>query len=415
MAKEQEYKYYPGVHGFLRFFLFIYSRLFNIRANISPEDKKRKGPYILLSNHIGTWDPFVIGGFLKPKIHFVSSDAVFRDRIMSFFLTRMGVIPKKKNVKDTKVIRTMISVINNGNCIGLFPEASRSWIGRTMYIDESTAKLIKLLKVPVMTARMKGMQLFNPRWATFLRKTKVRIDYELALTKEDVLFMNEDEIIRVVRERLYHNEVDYQREHMNKLLCSVKAQYISYVLFTCPKCHSIGKIATKGNNFHCTSCNSQWYVDSYGFFEGRNGDSKFDNIIDWYDWQLKYFEDFIQQKIDSSASGIIFSDKNMVFFKEKRNRFMRMGLCIMNFYIDRIELIFKDDKKFIMPISDIQTLSPQLRERIEIFFDNKAYRIRGRRKGVSGLKWEIACNVVWKNLGQEYKLSNYLKVNTPNI
>ena len=79
----------------------------------------------------------------------------------------------------------------------------------------------------------------------------------------------------------------------------------------------------------------------------------------------------------------------------------------MYFYIDRIELFFSQKKKMTLYIKDIETLSPQLRERIEIFYQGKAYRIRGRRKGVSGLKWEIACNNVWKSIGQEYKLSTY--------
>jgi 1-acyl-sn-glycerol-3-phosphate acyltransferase len=409
MAEEQKYKYYPGVHGFLRFFQYIYSRLFNISANISSEDKNRKGPYLLLANHIGTWDPFVIGGFLKTKIHFVSSDAVFRDKFMRFFLTKMGVIPKKKNVKDTKVIRTMISLVKNGSCIGLFPEGSRSWIGRTMYIDESTAKLIKLLKVPVMTAKMKGMQLFNPRWGTVLRKTKVRIDYEVSLTREDILVLSEEEILTVIREKLMHNEVDYQRIHMNKLTCPFKAKYISYALFTCPNCHSIGKINSDGNNFHCTSCMRSWHVNPYGFFESENGLNKFDNIIDWYDWQLEYFRDFIQEKINESSTDILFSDRNMILFKEKNGAFRRKGIVVMNFYLDRIELVFKSKKKLILPISKIQTLSPQLRERIEISFEDNAYRIKGRKKGVSGLKWEIACNTVWKSINQDYKLSSYLK------
>lgn len=409
MQKDQEHKYMKGVLAILRGFLFVYTRIFSIRSNISPEVKKLKAPYLLLANHVGTWDPFVVGSFLDPPIHFVSSDAVFRDRFMRMLLTRLGVIPKKKNVKDTLVIRKMISCIRNENCIGLFPEASRSWTGRTMNIDSSTAKLVKLLNVPVVCAKMKGMQLFNPRWGTMLRKTKVEIDFELSLWPEKIKDLSESEIIEIIRKDLYHNEVEYQRKHMNKLHSSFRAEYISYVLFTCPTCNSVGKIESHRNDFHCISCKGKWHIDPYGFFKGRDHKTKFDNIIDWYDWQQNYFTSFIQRHIDAGNSDSIFSDDNMKVFKEKNKGFRRVGKCKMYFFIDRIELHYKNGEVEILNLDQIQTLSPQLRERIEITHDGQAIRIVGKKKGVSGLKWEMACNTVWKNKGQGYKLSTYFK------
>ncbi len=409
MVKDQEYKYMKGMHSILKVILFFYTRLFSIRPTISPQVKELKAPYLLLSNHIGTWDPFVIGSFLSPPIHFVSSDAVFRDRFMRILLIRMGVIPKKKNIRDSKVIRTMLSTINNNNCVGLFPEASRSWTGRTMHIDASSAKLIKFLNVPVVTAKMKGMQLFNPRWGSLLRKTKVFIDFELSLSKEEVAELSEKEIYEKIVRELYHNEVEYQRKARNKLYSFHRAEYISYVLFLCPNCHSIGKIENHHNNFECLDCTSKWHIDSYGFFEGNGHQSKFDNIIDWYDWQIEYFDSFINEKISVLDPAILFSDKNMLVFMERGNGFKRLGKCDMNFFIDRIELNFNNGTQMFLPIKEIQTLSPQLRERIEMTYDDKAYRILSRKKGVSGLKWEMACNSIWKNEGQEYKRSSYFK------
>ena len=409
MVKDQEFKYMKGMHAILKVFLSIYTRLFSIRPIISPQVKSLRTPYLLLSNHIGTWDPFVIGSFLSPPIHFVSSDAVFRDRFMRMLLMRMGVIPKKKNVKDTKVIRTILATIKNNNCVGLFPEASRSWTGRTMHIDSSSAKLIKFLNVPVVTANMKGMQLFNPRWASLLRKTKVFIDFELTLTKEEVAFLSEEDIYNKIKKALYHNEVEYQRKVKNRLYSFHRAEYISYVLFLCPNCHSIGHIHTRYNNFECSDCTSKWHIDPYGFFEGKEHQSKFDNIIDWYDWQLDFFNSYIEGKAETKDPSILFSDENMLVFIEEGKGFKRLGKCKMNFYIDRIELNFYNGKQLILPSDEIQTLRPQLRERIEVFYDAKAYRILSRKKGVSGLKWEMACNAIWKKEGQEYKLSNYFK------
>ena len=398
-----------GMHSILRVFLFVYTHIFNIRKNISPEVKNLKAPYLLLSNHMGTWDPFVIGYFLDDPIHFVSSDAVFRDRFMRFLLTRMGVIPKKKNVRDTRVIRIMLAVIKSNNSVGLFPEASRSWTGRTMNIDPATAKLIKLLNVPVVTAKMKGMQLFNPRWGTRLRRSCVMIDYNITLSQEDLKNLSETEIHAKIKGDLSHNEVEYQRQKRNKLYSSHRAEYISFVLFTCPQCKSIGQISNHGNNFSCTSCNSEWHIDDYGFFEGITHESKFDNIIAWSDWQQLYYTTLIEKYLESNSEEALLSDKNMIVFKERNKGFRRVGKCNMQFFRDRIELHYSKGKIEILPLDKIQTLSPQLRERIEIIYDDKAIRIVGKKKGVSGLKWEMACNTYWKKSGQDYKLSTYFK------
>jgi hypothetical protein len=235
------------------------------------------------------------------------------------------------------------------------------------------------------------------------------IDFDLVISKEALQLLSEEEIHHKIVKALYHNEVDYQRIHMNKLYSFHRAEYISFVLFACPECHSVGKIKNHHNDFECAECASKWHIDAYGFFKGLGHQSKFDNIIDWYDWQLSYFDSYIDKKSKESADKPVFSDNNMLVFKEKGKGFRRMGKCDMLFFIDRIELHFYNNEKLIMDMKDIQTLSPQLRERIEIQYKDSAYRVLSRKKGVSGLKWEMACNRIWKNNEQEYKLSNYFK------
>ena len=98
--------------------------------------------------------------------------------------------------------------------------------------------------------------------------------------------------------------------------------------------------------------------------------SQFDNIIDWFDWQLNYFSNFIKKELEAKNDSCLFSDQNMTMYEEFDKGFKKTGNCEMKFYIDRIEFIFDQGEIKTMPISMIQTLSPQLRERIEILFEN---------------------------------------------
>ncbi len=229
-----------------------------------PEDvRKLKSPYLILGNHVGFWDPFVAGNFLPRFIRYVASDVAFRSPVFRFFLTRLGSIPKKKNVRDTKVIRDIIAVIRQGDNVGIFPEAVRNWAGSSFPIDPSIIKLIRLLKVPVVVPVLKGMNLFNPRWSVKMRHTRVLIEYKLLFTVNQVKELSEDELYEQLSRALSHDEVGYQRKAMVPIRSSKKAEYISHALYICPECKSIDTFRCAGNDFHCNKCGYDIHINKY--------------------------------------------------------------------------------------------------------------------------------------------------------
>ena len=180
---------YP-INTFLRLVVKMWMSLFTwyykISANISSELKDFDQPYILLSNHYGRYDPFIISHFIKKRPNFISSDAILRDKVIGTLFKGLGAMPKKKGVRDSHIIREMVKVVHGGGALSLFPEGTRTWSGETLFIDPSIAKLVKLLKVPVITARMKGAYAYDPRWSNKIRRAEVKIDYKMAVAKEEV-------------------------------------------------------------------------------------------------------------------------------------------------------------------------------------------------------------------------------------
>ena len=55
----------------------------------------------------------------------------------------------------------------------------------------------------------------------------------------------------------------------------------------------------------------------------------------------------------------------------------------------------------------LNAINAQHNERLEIYYENRIYRLVGNRPGVSALKWDIAANVVWKEREEISKLSTY--------
>lgn len=392
-------------------FFSVFTSFFRIRKKLPNNVKKLKPPYIILSNHVGFWDPFIVGHYLPHFTHFVSSDAVFKGRLTRFFLTRLGTIPKKKNVRDTKVIRDILSVINQGENVGIFPEAVRNWAGSSFAIDPSIIKLIKLLKVPVVVATLKGMNLFNPRWAKNTRRTHVEVEYTLLFEKHEIGSLSENEMFEQLSKAIAFDEVEHQRKMMNKIYSQNRSEHINHAIYTCPQCEAIDSFRINKNNFTCSKCNYDIYINEYGFFERiTEGKLHFDNIRDWYNWQEKWLLSYINNKLDTNYSDVIFEDINSKVYHSKPEESLKyIGSANVKLYIDRIELDFVDDKEsIIFNFNDLQTINPQVDERVEISYNNDMYRLIGSRNGVSGLKWEVALNAIWKTIGQHYKLSPYI-------
>ena len=399
------------MHKFVILVMRAFTKHYNIKANMPDRVKNLKPPFLVLSNHVGFWDPFVIGYVLPGYTHFVSSDAAFRNPIFRFFLTRLGTIPKKKNMRDSQVIRDIVSVIRQGESVGLFPEAVRTWSGATFPLDPSIGKLIKMLKVPVVICRLKGMNLFNPRWSPHLRKTKVEIDYNLLFTQEMISTLDSNEIHKLLNSRIDFDEVVWQSNQLNEIYSEKRAEYISHALFVCPECEAIDSFIAHKNDFECSNCGEKLFVNKYGFFENGSVEKpKFENIRDWYNWQEKYLLQHIKKSFLAAGSDAILVDENSLVYQsgdDNSNKFL--GRADLKLFYNRIEIDFKSKKeKLILDFDKLKTCNPQVSEILEIYYDNTAYRIKGGRKGVSALKWEIAMNAIWRLQGQTTKLSPYI-------
>ncbi|MBT5426865.1 MAG: 1-acyl-sn-glycerol-3-phosphate acyltransferase, partial [Bacteroidetes bacterium] len=369
---------------FVRFLFTMFSWYYGIRRILPKEVKRLKSPYLVLGNHVGFFDPFVVGNLLPKLTHFVASDASFKTPAFGFFLRGLGTIPTKKNIRDTKAIRDIISVIKQGDNVGIFPEAVRTWSGTSFPIDPSIAKLIKHLKVPVIVPILKGMNLFNPRWSVKTRRTLVEVEYTLLVSAEEIASLSADAIYEKLCMVLRHDEVDYQRDKMNRIRSKHKAEYISHVLYVCPECHSVDSFSCEGNDFKCRSCGYDIHIDSYSFFSRPNGGNlHFDNIRDWYNWEEKWMHKRVTEQLQEDTGHLFFTDsKSLVYQLPENGNAKLIGEADISLYGDKIIVHFYDETEdLVWNFEDLQTINPQVYERLEVFYDNKAFRIIGGTKG----------------------------------
>jgi 1-acyl-sn-glycerol-3-phosphate acyltransferase len=247
---------------FYRLFMIPFVRpfvilIYNFRA-VGAENVPRKGPFLFCANHSHLLDPYFIGSYIKRPIFQMASNEFFRAPILRWFMWAMGAFPRRKGYDDRGSIKYAIKLVKKyGYPLGIYAEGGRNWDGETLPILRSTAKLIKVLKVPVITVASKGNYLGFPRWANKRRKCRFWIHF----SKPKIFDKDtpDEEILDFIYRGIYNNG-NYTK--VGKIKGKNPATGLPRLLWRCPLCRTIDALTEKdGNYIYCTNCKKEWEVD----------------------------------------------------------------------------------------------------------------------------------------------------------
>lgn len=264
-------------------------------------------PYLVIPNHVMTWDPLLVSFFVRDPIHFVASDANFRSSFASWWLRRFGAIAKSKLRDDFGTLRTVMDLLRTGKVVGVFAEGERTWDGTTLPVIPSTAKLIKAARVPVVVPVLKGAYLSLPRWAFKSRRGRVQIEYRLALTADEVERMHVDEIRVRLEQVMFHDEDAYEAEKRFPFTSARAAEPMQLLLFYCPRCASLNCMKSHKRRLFCTSCAYEVVFSRRGRFladeHGESGTPIHDTIGEWAREQDRYLDRYLPELVSAEGSS----------------------------------------------------------------------------------------------------------------
>ena len=362
----------------------IFSRYYRVTyINKETVDKLEK-PYMVLPNHCGFFDPFFINAPILEKFHYIVSDAQFRTRIMRYLLAQTGAIAITKNTTDLKSLKKMTDASRAGKIIGIFPEGRRNWDGVTLPLIESTAKLVRMLNVPVVVPLIEGGYLMDPRWGKSFRRGKVFITYKLLFNGEKPGRKKTSEIIEAMKEALDHNEFTSEKLKGIKFKSNKRAENIEQAVYICPNCNSISSFHSKGNDFTCNSCGYSVHYTEEGHFKALNEKDYFDNMSEWNTWQRKEALEIVQK---DHGSEPIFSDNKLHYSQPDSNGSQKVkGEGSLYFYKDKLEFKDKKGSLSVFNFEGISGINVQLRERLEFYYNKELHRFYNVDKRFSALK-----------------------------
>ena len=146
------------------------------------ENVNRAGGFLLASNHISHFDPFLIGLSVQRKIDWMTMAEFFRPRALGFLLRSIDAFPAERDRADLKTIRTAIDRLKSGRIVGIFPEGGIRDGARSLLdgapLRAGAATLAQIANVPVVPCVILGTDRFysKKQWLPF-RRTPVWIAF----------------------------------------------------------------------------------------------------------------------------------------------------------------------------------------------------------------------------------------------
>ncbi len=371
----------------LGFFGWYIKRIFQLSLERN-DTKQVEPPYLILGNHANFWDGFLVNLYIKEPISFLVSDEYFRKPVLRWLLRISGSIPKKKFLVDFSAIKETLKAKSAERIIGIFPEGKRNWSGSTDKPIFATAKLIKILSIPVVCASLKGSYLAFPRWARFSRKGRISLSYSLILTPGNIQELSVESIYREITKVLSYREYDYQRTAMNVYQGKNLAERLELFLFLCPHCHQIGSLYSCGDILGCQNCGYEVEYNQYGFFRSEKRELYFDNPDDWNQWQISWIKGFLEKSINKGSQEIILQDKGVNItriIKQKILEQTKHG----ELSLKGKELILKADTLGIIhyKLGLIKGLNIQYNNQLEFYYQDELYKFNFDNPSISAYKW----------------------------
>lgn len=137
----------------------------------------RRGPLIIVCNHVSYIDAILLGSAAPRPIHFMVLQWMYDLLFLRWFYWGMGTLPVQADGQDRKAIRRAIRMLDRGRVIGIFPEGSRSPDGRIRETRPGAAMLAALSGAPVVPAFIDGARESMPVGARFPAPARVQVRF----------------------------------------------------------------------------------------------------------------------------------------------------------------------------------------------------------------------------------------------
>ncbi len=108
-----------------------------------------KGGFIIAANHINFIDPVFIACALKRPVRFMAKKELFEKKFLKWIVVHLNAFPVDRSKADITAIKTALSILKNGEILGIFPEGTRVAPGESQDAKLGTVQFAVKTKCPI--------------------------------------------------------------------------------------------------------------------------------------------------------------------------------------------------------------------------------------------------------------------------
>jgi len=137
----------------------------------------KKGAALLVANHSSYLDPPLAGIAIPRKLHFLARNTLFGNVFSRWFFKKLNCVAVNRERMDLATFRHVISQLEKGEIVVMFPEGTRSESGDLQEGKIGTGMIIHHAKVPVVPCYIEGASKALPKGVFFPHPAKIRVIY----------------------------------------------------------------------------------------------------------------------------------------------------------------------------------------------------------------------------------------------
>ena len=123
------------------------------------ENVPRRGPLLIVSNHLSFADQFLLSASLNRKVVFMAKEELFRSRLIRHLAYGFGAFPVHRGgILDREAVRQANQVLDSGQALAMFPEGARSKKARLKSAFPGSALIALHNNVPILPIGITGME-----------------------------------------------------------------------------------------------------------------------------------------------------------------------------------------------------------------------------------------------------------------
>ena len=232
------------------------------------KESEIKAPYILLTNHVSTFD-FYYNLSIDPDNNFslVGNEYYCKMPGIRTVVKKSGSIPKKLFNKDMGIGLKLKRITHKGYPVIICPEGRLSIDGTNYPIMEKSGAFYKKLGLPLVFVNNNGGYFINPKWRDkFFKKHEMHLTVTRVIKPEELDNLTVEEIDNIIDTELTYNE---NVTNPNLYHEKNKAKGLERILYYCPNCKKMYTMQSHNNDLYCTECGVRHHINEHYTFDSE--------------------------------------------------------------------------------------------------------------------------------------------------